>query len=415
MLAWLLSTVALVAATPPASIAVVALGPAPLPDAATYDRARQQVGADHALSTADLWERLTGNAAPHDPDLDSVQKMFAEARDCEARYDTAGANALRLQIVRVFDRAAHLSPTLIATTANAMLDLVANLHGDEQRREAERQAAEIVRRFGALQIDPIRYAPGMRELLGQALARSRREAERPVHIEVDTAGEVFAEGRSLGAVITRLTTTLPSGRTRVWLLDHNGRASLPYLVEAGDHGATVKIQTALDLALSLEPIVALRCPADCAEPLRALGVRLRVDRIVGVRAGDDGPTGIAVEVQSGVASPWSLGSAATTPEAATTPSTALRPKFRPLYLLPFGGGQFAGYRPIAGGVVAGVDLGLLAWHVLAWRAHRDALARRDFGQEPALRSRRNLSAGLFYGALALGVVEAVVVGAITGE
>ena len=78
-------------------------------------------------------------------------------------------------------------------------------------------------------------------------------------------------------------------------------------------------------------------------------------------------------------------------------------------------GQFVQDRPIFAGGYAATQIGLLVWHLVSWQRHATAVADNDFSREPDLRTQRNVSAALFYGALAASVVEAVVVGLLTGE
>ena len=147
----------------------------------------------------------------------------------------------------------------------------------------------------------------------------------------------------------------------------------------------------------------------CDEPLQSLGKRLDVARVVGVKPLENGAaTGMEIEVSSGVASQWPPAK-----QAATV--VELRPRFSALYLLPFGGGQFAQGRPIFGSVYAATEMGCLAWSVVAWQRDRKAQDRREYDREPALRERRNLTGWLFWGSLVAGMAEAVVVGLVTGE
>ena len=61
------------------------------------------------------------------------------------------------------------------------------------------------------------------------------------------------------------------------------------------------------------------------------------------------------------------------------------------------------------------QVGLLVWHLVAWQRHADAVSDNDFAREPDLRTQRNISAAAFYGALGASLVEALIVGWVTGE
>ena len=127
-----------------------------------------------------------------------------------------------------------------------------------------------------------------------------------------------------------------------------------------------------------------------------------MSRIIGVQSAS---RGLSVEVASGDIESW--------------PSVHLREggraRFHAWYLVPLGVGQFTQNRPLFGGSYAAVQVGLLAWHLMAWRRHADALDANDFAREPDLRTQRNLSAALFYSSMIVSVAEALLVGYLTGE
>src|SRR2546426_86082 len=104
----------------PGEVAVIALGdPRAMDDdlAATCAVLRQ-AGA-MVPAPEDLVERLTGVREPRLPDEQALTQMLADAADREARFDTAGANALRGQVLRAFDAALRPSAGLRTLAARA--------------------------------------------------------------------------------------------------------------------------------------------------------------------------------------------------------------------------------------------------------------------------------------------------------
>ena len=75
---------------------------------------------------------------------------------------------------------------------------------------------------------------------------------------------------------------------------------------------------------------------------------------------------------------------------------------------PLGLGQLVQGRPAAGVAWMAAQAGLLAWHVTALMKYRDLKAQEDYNSTSDARDEQNLSAGMVYGAMILGVLEAIV-------
>jgi hypothetical protein len=378
-------------------------------DAARSERERGTI----VLTTEQVWQRLTGLPTPRSVDRDALSRLLADAAEHEARFDTAGANALREQVLSAFDQSLRPTVDQAELAARAVFDQVAALLGEADRAAAEERALLGVRRFGGFRLDPARYPPGVVAFV-ESVRQSQSAAPRGrLRIEADGPGTVLIDGREVCTASAACSLELPAGAYRVWMVEPNGGSSLSHHLEVRPGESVLRVALGLESRLSLTPDPALSCSRDCGASLRALGARLGVDRILGVHApGQPGPAGVLVSVSSGESSPWPPATVTAVPEmSAPTP----RPRFSPWSLAPFGVGQFAQDRPVLGGTYLAAEVGLFVWHLVAWQRHAAAVRDDDFGREPSLRDQRNLSAGLFYGSLAAGIVEAVVVGIVTGE
>jgi hypothetical protein len=89
--------------------------------------------------------------------------------------------------------------------------------------------------------------------------------------------------------------------------------------------------------------------------------------------------------------------------------------FSPMYLLPFGGGQFAQDRPVFGGVYLGITLGLGAWFAIAFSQYADATANGQVERIPELGRLRVASGALLGAVVCATILEAVIYGLVVGE
>ena len=178
----------------------------------------------------------------------------------------------------------------------------------------------------------------------------------------------------------------------------------------------------LDWALTLMgDALGLSCTESCHDLLRRLGTRARVAKVLALGRLDgraDRTRLLELDVLRGNVSERELprpSVALAPPHSLLAPvvTPATHPAFSWWYVVPGGVGQFYQGRALVGSAVVATQVGLLAWHALAIRDHQEA--SDDPRIEPDYRATRNLSASIFWGALAVGVLEALVYGAVTGE
>jgi hypothetical protein len=409
------------AAAPPDQIAVVAL------DDSAVTAAGVEAVAAHFRRTglavesrAGLATRLTGAADPRHPDEEAVARMLADAREREARFDTSGANAIRQEILRLFGSTIRPSPAMRDLAGEAGLDMAAALRLEGHRKAAGRKAREVWRRFAGTRIDDVRHSPdtvSFFERQQQAVAAGPRFRLTVVSA---VAGVVFADGTRLGETDARLTAELPPGEYRVWLECEDG-ASLPHPVTIGETPVEVTIDAEIEQRISVGRVVVLRCDGDCPALLAAVGARTGAARVVGVSAATLGSSNagpgqqrfrlVDVDARSGKARE-SFVDANGRPAGPVAPTQLAR--FNPAYLLPFGGGQLVQDRPLFAAGYLAAQLGLLGWYASVWHSASRAGDLDSLSKERDLRERQALVLRLFVGAVAAGVLEAVVVGLVTG-
>jgi hypothetical protein len=314
---------------------------------------------------------------------------------------------LRNQILRAFDASIRPTQTLRRLAATAAHDLAAAWLGEGQENLALAAAREANRRFGTWPVDSTRHPPSVLKLFERA-----REGQQTGVLRVVSTkpGTVWVDGSSAGPLDGAIERVLPVGRYRVWLTDAGGMASLPHKVELDASGSTLTIDMDLEIRLHVQPVFTVECEATCAQDLRAIGQRLAASRVIGVPP--PGRAALEIDVATGESQPWI---AARDLEVVDVPlELTVRDRFSPWYLVPFGVGQFVQDRPYTASAYATAQVGLLIWHVVASVRHTSAHDDADFGDEPELRAQRNISAGLFYGSLAASVLEALIVGWLTG-
>jgi hypothetical protein len=418
---WLIAWSLLLSDTAPASTAVIALDNSPEVEAvvAAVAKLRAAAGDTPATQTA-LKTALTGGPTPRDADEDALRCMLMDAREYEGRFETPKANELRRQILHTFENAVRPSRALRLLAGEAGLDIAAGLLSDGDKEGATRVAREIFRRF-PMSVDTTYRDPNTVDFLKAQQRVVEAGTRTRVTIRSNRAGAVYSDGILLGKTDGVLVTALSPGRNRLWL-EWPGGSSLPHVVNVAADPVGVLIDTELDERLRLEPVVQLACDEDCASLMAALGARLGLRRVVGVRAAEastatgDQPAFrvLDVETETGTARISFVGANGMAIAVDSTPQRR-RAIFRPLYLVPFGVGQFTQDRPVAGAVYATAETGLLAWYVVNWRRHAEAASRDDIENASHLRRQRDLAAVLFFSSLAAAVAESVIVGWLSGE
>jgi hypothetical protein len=405
----------------PASTAVIALDDSPAAAAAVAAMTEAPFSTEETrASQAELKTVLTGSPTPAEADEDALRRMLLDARQYEAHFETAEANALRRQVLRAFENAIRPSRALRLLAAEASLEIAAGLLVDGDRSGATRAAREALRRF-PLSVDTTYRAPATVDFLAAQQRAVAAGSRVQVTIRSDRAGTVFADGMLLGETDGVLVTSLLPGRYRLWL-EWPGGESLPHVVDVQVAPPQVRIETALDKRLRLEPVVGLQCDGDCTRLMAALGRRLSVSEVKGVCSLDTSATRgsgaafrlIEVDTETGEARE-SLVAADGSPFAADSAPLLRRPRFQPLYLVPFGGGQLAQDRPITAAAYAAAGTGLLAWYLVSWRRHADAVSANNADRAKSLRQQRDLAGVLFVSSLAATVAESLIVGWLTGE
>ncbi len=369
-----------------------------------------------AVDVIEWQRRLTGLANPALPDAASIEAMLDSATDCEARFDRGCALRLREEVLHAYDNNVVPRRDLVILAARALHDMAAAELADERPGEAARLGRVAMRRFSNVPLDNNRHPPAVAHLLASATVELRRAPVTNVTFRTTRPGRVFLDGTQDQAISEALSWNLPQGSYRVWIAD-GATSSLMHEVTVASTAMTVDIDFALESALSWQPVPQLRCGAECPQRLRALARRVGVSRALGlslptqhapalgayVRASDGRVETIPIAALSEIAPPMMARSAAEMPSSVD--------RFSAWSLLPFGVGQLAQERYVSGAIHGGVQVGLLAWHVVAAsRASSydgpspDASERR--------REQRNLSGALLIGAAVASVIEAVVVGAV---
>lgn len=419
---WLLGWSSLLLSAAPASTAVIALDDSPgVADVVKAVAQARAARGETVATQAELKTALTGSPTPRDADEDALRSMLMDARQLEARFETPKANELRGQVLLAFENAVRPSRSLRLLAAEAGLDIAAGLLTDGDRKAAAAAARETLRRF-PMSVDTTYRAPpvvGFLETQQRAVAAGSRAQ---VTIRSDRAGTLFADGILLGQTDGVLVTTLLPGRYRLWL-EWPGGASLPHVVDVQVAPPQVQIDTALDERLRFEPVVQLQCDDGCASLMVELGTRLGMSQVVGVSsaegsaASDDQPRFRVLEVDTQTGEARESFVAADGAPVVLVDSTVPMPRarFRPLYLVPFGAGQFVQDRPVAGAVYAAAETALLTWYVVSWRRHANAVADKNAEAAWDLRGQRDLAGVLFLSSLAATVAECLIVGWLTGE
>ena len=371
------------------------------------------------VDVAEWQRRLTGLASPKVTAIADAEAFLDNAADCEARFDRDCARRLREDVLRAYENNPLPSRELLILAARALHDTAAAELAEGRLAEALQLARTAMRRFPNVPLDSQRHPPRVTELFVRATADLRRAPMTTVSFRTNKPGRLFIDGAHDEAVTESVSRKLQQGSYRVWIADA-GVTSLVHELTVASTTTTVDVDFALESALSWSPVPQLRCTGDCPQRLRELAQRVRVDKALGlslsiahapaigssVRARDG-----LVETAPVVALSAMAARSAVSTHAVSEPAPG-PDRFSAWSLMPFGVGQLAQKRYLAGGIYAGVQGGLLAWHLAA--ASR---ARSYDGPNPEVdesrRGQRNLSGALFIGALVASVVEAVIVGAVT--
>ena len=357
------------------------------------------------LTDAEVAGRLTGMATVRSADATTLETMLRDAREHEARFESAAAQALRREVVRAFDDEPRPSAALRALAATAMHDLAATTLADGNAVEARQLAQEALRRFADASLDTRQYPPPVQAVFSDAAAQLALAPRHELTVRLDSgvAGDLWVEGTSLGAFTSRRVLTLPAGRYRIWA-SHEGGTSLPYAVDLTRGPIEIRIDLSLEERVELLPRARLRCSA-CAADLVALAARLSAARCTlldETQAREPTSTRAAASSEAEVSDPHEA-----PPPALTRDGLG----FRVWWIVPFGIGQLSERRLFLGATFLTAELGLLAWNIVATLEHQRQSTAADPGAV-GWRQQRNLSAALFWSSLVVGIGEAVVHGLV---
>lgn len=364
------------------------------------------------LDQAEVQRRLTSLPAPRLPDLAAVRSMLEQANDREAAYDTAGAIAIRRDVLQVYDNALLPSLDLQTLAATALQDIASSELAEGHDKEALEAARTAQRRFPNVALDARRHPPSVAQLFKRAAIELKKAPTGELVVTTPSKVRVMADGVALGESNGRLSVKLPQGTWRVWLADNEG-TSLVHAVTVASQTVSVDVDMQLERSLSWTTVPVLRCKDDCDALLRALANRTSTDEAVGLSLGENTrapANGRFVRADGTTSSVPVVALADLKPNLALTAASPPPPdRFSAWSLVPFGVGQLAQKRYVAGSIYGGIQAGLLAWNIVnATRSDG-----RNAAEESDHRKMQNLSAGLLIGAMVANVAEALIVDAVS--
>ncbi|HSI05544.1 MAG: hypothetical protein ACAI38_15025 [Myxococcota bacterium] len=364
------------------------------------------------LDMTEAQRRLTDLPAPRIVDVAAMRRTLETATDRDASFDTAGALALRREVLQAYDNSVLPNVELQVLAATASQDIAASELAEGHEKEALEAARTAQRRFPNVPLDSKRHPPQVAQLFKRAAVELKRAPTGELTITSNQPARVMADGIALGKIDRKLTVKLPQGTWRIWLADDNG-TSLQHHVAVASTPVTVDIDLALESSLSWTTVPLLRCQDTCDALLARLAARVRTDEAVGLSLSDDPgapATGLFVRTDGGTTTSKPVVALADlTPTLATTAQAQQPDRFSAWSLVPFGVGQFAQKRYIAGSIYGAVQAGLLAWNI----AEASRGTNEDAAAESDRRKRQNLSAGLLVGAIVASITEAIVVDAMS--
>ncbi len=363
------------------------------------------------LDITEAQRRLTDLPSPRIVDVASMKRTLETATDRDASFDTAGALALRREVLQAYDNSVLPSIELQVLAATALQDIAASELAEGHDKEALEAARTAQRRFPNVPLDSKRHPPQVAQLFKRAAVELKRTPMGHLTITSNEPGRVMADGVALGNIDRKLTVKLAQGTWRIWLADDNG-TSLQHHVAVASTPAAVDIDLALESSLSWTTVPLLRCRESCDTMLARLAARVRTDEAVGLSlSGEPGApaTGLFVRTDGGATTNKPVTALADLTPLVATQVPPPPDHFSAWSLVPFGVGQFAQKRYVAGGIYGAVQAGLLAWNIV--EASRGPSA--DAAAESDRRQRQNLSAGLLVGAIVASITEAIVVDAMS--
>jgi hypothetical protein len=398
---WLALCLSLSLGTPTSEPAVlVVLGPpTAFAEQAFFGAFEQLLAQEKLLGLPQLYLRLTGQSDFAVLSRKELQKTIDEAQRLEANFQSGRAAALRQEGMNKFQRVLQPSEALRDLAPELWVAQVAALLDAEQPIRAFEWALKARAMFAQLKIDAARYTPALVALFKNAGKALEKEPHLELHLSTSVSGDVVLSSGVLAKGKSQFVLKVPHLVRRIWF-KHEGKFSLPYpLPPFGAHYA-LHIDMDLDQRLFFKPWLGLTCTQTCVADAVLLQKRLRVPRLFVWRLKEDTPSlerlvlGDTPHFEKVI-----LTKTIVPPKSST--------KFSPAILAPFGLGQFYQKRVAMGVILSVVETALLGWHVWAWQRHAAALDKNDLALETQRREERNLSAGFFYGAVVIGLGEAL--------
>lgn len=360
---------------------------------------------EEVLEPSALLARLVGDDALRDPKVESIGEMLSDADQLEGHFDTVGANELRQRVLDSFLKTPRPSARQRELTARAAHDLMAGWLVEGEQGKAKRAARYALAHFNSYSLEPGRYSPVVRAFFQKQRGAFRAEAGVELTVTVQRPGVLYIDGDRIGDIQQEWVGLRVAGSYRVWVLGADGW-SLPYPVVLESSRRTLRLKNRVEHCWTLTPSVRWSCEESYRDAGRVLLERLGATHLTLVRMTGEGTIhrrdlSAAGESEEGFF-PLEPGGVELFPQEAVAASRD------PMRYAPLGLGQLVQGRPAAGVAWMAAQAGLLAWHVTALMKYRDLKAQEDYNSISDARDEQNLSAGMVYGAMILGVLEAIV-------
>lgn len=377
------------------------------PLAAVVGRVEDEVraGGGEVLKGAALLTRLLGVDALRDPDVGALGTMLSDADQLEGHFDTAGANELRQRVLDSFLQTPRPSAKLRVLTARAAHDLMAGWLVEGEQRKAQGAARYALAHFNSYSLEPGRYSPSVRAFFAQEREAFSGEATFELSVTVQRPGVLYIDGDRIGDIQQEWVGRRAPGSYRVWVLGGDGW-SLPYRVILEAAPVALTLKNRVEHCWTLAPSLGWSCEESYRDAGRELLERLGATHLTLVRITGEGTVHRRDLSAAGESEERFL---PLTPAGVKLfPPEAVAASRGPMRYAPLGLGQLVQGRSAVGLTWMAAQAGLLAWHVSALMKYRDLKSQGAYNSTRDARQEQNLSAGLMYGTMVLGVLEAIV-------
>ena len=380
--------------------ALVVMGPpTAFTEQAFFGAFEQLLAQEKLLGLPQLYLRLTGQNDFAVLSRKELQKTIDEAQRLEANFQSGRAAALRQEGMNKFQRVLQPSEALRDVAPELWVAQVAALLDAEQPIVAFEWALKARAMFTQLKIDAARYTPALMSLFEGAAKALQKEPHLTLDLSTSVPGEVVLSSGVLAQGKSQFVLKIPHLAQRIWF-KHGGKFSLPYPLPPFGARYALHIDMDLDQRLFFKPWLGFKCTQTCLADAVLLQKRLRVPQLFVWRLEQNPPSLERLVLGD---TPHFEKVELIKAAAPVKPT----PTFSPAILAPFGLGQFYQHRVAMGIFFSVVESALLGWHVWTWQQHAAALDENDLALERQRREDRNLSAGFFYGAVVVGLGEAL--------